>query len=82
MHEWVVTQNVFRDNWGVDCVKHMLKLQSSSMIQKQNSENCHAQRHQCELGICAAIVRTGEKTEYDAIYIYMWLKLMEAFISV
>ena len=26
MHEWVVTQNVFRDNWSVDCVKHMLKL--------------------------------------------------------
>ena len=22
MHEWVVTQNVFRENWGVNCVKH------------------------------------------------------------
>ena len=22
MHEWVVTQNVFRENWGVSCVKH------------------------------------------------------------
>ena len=48
------------------------RLQSSSMIQKQKkSENCHAQRHQCELGICAAIVRKGEKTEYDAIYLYV-----------
>ena len=82
MHEWVVTQNVFRENWGVNCVKHKAPIFKHDSKTKKKSENCHAQRHQCELGICAAIVRKGEKTEYDAIYIYMWLKLMEAFISV